>query len=155
PRRVAAAAVVADQESCRKAVDMGTHFMRWNLALACATALIGTVSPSRSVSAQAQTAQHRSFETAEDGVKALIDASKSGNLDALLEIFGPDGKELIASNDPAAARMNRQVFTVAAAEKWHLEDAGTNRKTLVIGNEDWPFPVPIVKDASGWRFDTA
>jgi len=134
---------------------MGTRFMRWNLALACATALIGTVAPSRSVSAQAQTAQHRTFETPEDGVKALIDAAKSGDLDALLAIFGPDGKELIASNDPAAARMNRQVFTVAAAEKWHLEDAGANKKTLVIGNEDWPFPVPIVKDASGWRFDTA
>ena len=47
------------------------------------------------------------------------------------------------------------MFTVAAGEQWRLADAGPNRKTLVIGNEDWPFPVPLVKAASGWRFDTA
>jgi hypothetical protein len=44
---------------------------------------------------------------------------------------------------------------VAAAEKWALVDAPQGRKTLVIGHEDWPFPVPLVKDAAGWRFDTA
>jgi hypothetical protein len=47
------------------------------------------------------------------------------------------------------------VFAVAVAEKWRLVDDTANHKTLVIGNEEWPFPVPIVKDASGWRFDTA
>jgi hypothetical protein len=62
---------------------------------------------------------------------------------------------LIASSDPATARMNRQVFTVTAAEHWRLEESGANRKTLVIGNEEWPFPVPVVKDSTGWRFDTA
>ena len=47
------------------------------------------------------------------------------------------------------------MFTVAAAEKWQLIDQGSDRKVLVIGNEEWPFPVPLAKDASGWRFDTA
>ena len=51
--------------------------------------------------------------------------------------------------------MNRQVFAVAFREQWHLEDATANQKTLVVGNEDWPFPVPLVKGADGWRFDTA
>src|SRR5215831_9071859 len=51
--------------------------------------------------------------------------------------------------------MNRDVFAVAAAEQWHLEDAGADRKTLVIGNEQWPFPVPLVKTGNTWRFDTA
>jgi hypothetical protein len=52
-------------------------------------------------------------------------------------------------------RKNRDVFKVAVAEKWQLVDAGANRKSLVIGYEDWPFPVPLVKEATGWRFDTA
>jgi hypothetical protein len=108
-----------------------------------------------SIAASAQSAQHRTFPTAEDAVKALVQATKASDVDALLAIFGPDGRELFESSDPTTARNNRQVFTVAAAEQWHLEDSGANRKTLVIGNEDWPFPVPIVKDASGWRFDTA
>jgi hypothetical protein len=70
-------------------------------------------------------------------------------------IFGPEGKDLLASADPAAARMNRKVFAAAAAEQWRLTDDAADRKTLVIGNEEWPFPVPIVREATGWRFDTA
>jgi hypothetical protein len=44
---------------------------------------------------------------------------------------------------------------VAFREQWHLEDATPTQKTLVVGNENWPFPVPIVKAADGWRFDAA
>ena len=51
--------------------------------------------------------------------------------------------------------MNRQVFAIAFREQWHLEDVTPSQKTLVVGNEDWPFPVPLVKGADGWRFDTA
>jgi Protein of unknown function (DUF2950) len=107
------------------------------------------------VAAASQTASHRAFATPEDAVKALADTVKSGDLDALLAIFGPEGRELIGSSDPATARMNRRVFAVAAREQWHLEEVTPTQKTLVIGNENWPFPVPIVKGADGWRFDTA
>jgi DUF2950 family protein len=97
----------------------------------------------------------RVFATAEDAVRALIDAAKAGNVERLLNIFGSDAKELIASADVDTARLNREIFVVAAAEHWELADAGADRKTLVIGRESWPFPVPLVKDADGWRFDTA
>jgi hypothetical protein len=107
-----------------------------------------------SATAAGQTAAHRSFATPEDAVKALVDTVKAENLDALLALFGPEGRELATSSDPATARMNRQVFTVAAGEQWRLEDAPPDRKMLVIGNEEWPFPVPLVKGADGWRFDT-
>jgi hypothetical protein len=102
-----------------------------------------------------QTATQRAFATPEDAVKALVDTVKSGNLDALLELFGPEGKELVASSTPAAAQMNRRVFAVAFKEQWHLEDGKPMQKTLVVGNENWPFPVPITKGADGWRFDSA
>jgi len=103
----------------------------------------------------AQTKTERTFPTPEDAVNALIETVKAGSLESLLEIFGPGGKELIDSSEPAIARQNQQVFAVAVREKWHLEDAAPDRKTLVIGNEDWPFPVPLVKAGNGWRFDTA
>jgi DUF2950 family protein len=99
--------------------------------------------------------RHRTFAQPEDAVKALIEAAKRGNTDDILSIFGPDGKELADSSDPETLRRNREVFTVAVAEKWRLDDQGTNGKVLVIGNEEWPFPVPLTKDARGWRFDTA
>ena len=125
--------------------------MRGRVAVVCACALLA--GPTFSNTAEAQAG--RQFGSPEEAVKALIDTVKAGNLDALLAIFGPESKELIDSADPVAARQNRQVFTVAVGEKWHLDDAAPDRKTLVIGNEDWPFPVPLVKDAGGWHFDTA
>jgi hypothetical protein len=76
-------------------------------------------------------------------------------LDDLLEIFGTEGRELVASSDEATARQNLEIFAVAAAEGWRLVDQGTDQKVLVIGNEGWPFPVPLVKSADNWKFDTA
>jgi hypothetical protein len=105
--------------------------------------------------AAGQTATPRLFAAPEDAVKALLETIKAGDVDAMLAIFGAEGRELFASSDPATARLNRQVFTVAVREQWHLEDATNGRKTLVVGNEEWPFPVPLVKGADGWRFDTA
>jgi hypothetical protein len=75
-------------------------------------------------------------------------------MEGLIEIFGPEGKALVAASDAETTRQNRQVFTVAARERWTLEDQADGTKVLVIGNEGWPFPVPLAKVASGWRFDT-
>jgi len=97
----------------------------------------------------------RVFATPEDAVKGLAVAVKAGKIDEVTAIFGPDSQELVDNSDPGVARQNREIFTVAMKEQWHLTDAGTNSKTLVIGNEQWPFPIPLVKDADGWRFDTA
>ena len=105
------------------------------------------------VATGAQSDRPRSFATPEEAVRALVDAAKQGNLDLILAIFGPDGRELAATSDSATGRMNLKIFSVAAKERMRVDDTGPNRKTLVIGNEDWPFPVPLVKAAEGWRFD--
>ena len=103
----------------------------------------------------AQKPTQRTFATPEEAVRALAAAAGASNVDELVAIFGPDSQELTASSDAATARKNREVFTVAIAEGWRLENVSATRKTLVIGNEAWPFPVPLAKSASGWRFDTA
>ena len=98
---------------------------------------------------------HRTFATPDEAVHALIDTVKAGNVEQLLAIFGPDSRDLIDSAEPATGRQNREVFTVAAAEGWYLVDNGPKGRTLVIGNEEWPFPIPLVNADGGWRFDTA
>src|SRR3954454_3621781 len=123
----------------------------WRLCVLVSAVVVLTASIATAQSA----AGHRTFATPNDAAQALIAAVKTGEFKELLAIFGPDGEQLVASSDPATGRTNREVFSVAVAEKWLLTDDDPNRKTLVIGNEEWPFPVPIVKDASGWRFDTA
>jgi hypothetical protein len=97
----------------------------------------------------------RTFQTPDDAARDLIRVVKGGNLEELIAIFGRDGRELAAGSDPVTGRKNREVFIAAAAEGWRLADQGSNRKTLVIGNEGWPFPVPLVKDGTAWRFDAA
>ena len=97
----------------------------------------------------------RTFNTPEEAVKSLVEAAKGGDLGEIVKIFGPDSKDLLDTSDPATAKQNREVFTTAAAERWQLTDQADGSKVLVIGNESWPFPIPLVKDGSTWRFDTA
>jgi hypothetical protein len=103
----------------------------------------------------ARTPAEGRFNTPEEAVQDLNARVKSGNLDALLELFGPESRELVSSSDPATARKNQEVFLAAMGEQWRLEDRGPDTKELVVGNEDWPFPIPLVRDAQGWRFDAA
>jgi hypothetical protein len=97
----------------------------------------------------------RTFQTPDDAARELIRVVKAGKLEELIAIFGRDGQALAAGSDPATARKNREVFTVAAAEGWRLADQGSNRKTLIVGNEGWPFPVPVVKAGAVWPAGSA
>src|SRR5262249_44633792 len=97
----------------------------------------------------------RTFATPDEAANELIRIVKAGTLDDVVALFGPDSRELADGSDPATGRQNRETFTVAAREGWKLTDDGPDRKILVIGNEAWPFPVPIVKDGASWRFDAA
>jgi len=97
----------------------------------------------------------RTFQTADEAARELFRVVKAGKLEELIALFGRNGRELAAGSDPATGRQNREVFTVAAAEGWQLVDEGTDRKRLIVGNEKWPFPVPIVKEGTAWHFDAA
>jgi hypothetical protein len=101
------------------------------------------------------TSSQRTFATPDDAVRALTDGANREDLSEVSAIFGPDAQSLIDTSDPATARRNRQLFAVAIAEQWRLVDEGALRKVLVVGHEEWPFPVPLVKEGSVWRFDTA
>jgi hypothetical protein len=125
---------------------MTMMFRNLTLAASLAAMLSCTTAPSRQ--------QARAFATPEEAVKALTDAVKAKRPEALTAVFGSEAQDLIDAGDPGAGQRARTVFKVAVAERWHLEDRGAD-KVLVIGNEDWPFPIPLVKSADGWRFDIA
>jgi Protein of unknown function (DUF2950) len=95
------------------------------------------------------------FASPEGAARALAAAARAEGMDALLAIFGSAGRDLLDTSDPGTSRRNREIFTVAFAEEWRIEDLGINRKELVIGHESWPFPVPLLKTARGWVFDVA
>ena len=95
----------------------------------------------------------RTFDSPEAAVTALVAAIKSDNPKALLAILGPEGKSLIDSGDRVADRNARQGFA-ASYEKAHRLAGGGGKVVLHVGQDDFPFPIPLVPDGTGWRFDT-
>ncbi len=102
----------------------------------------------------AQAKSQKTFPTAEKAVQALAQAAQAYDLDGLLAIFGSEAEDLLSSGDPVDDRRNREVVLLAYQQGWRLVDQGANTKKLIIGDEGWPFPVPLVKEESGWRFDS-
>jgi hypothetical protein len=118
------------------------------VALACSLAVPASAG-------QARAAAPPTFATPEEAVRALTKIVKANDLPALVSLFGPGAQDLVDTSDAATGRGNREVFVVAIAEGWRLADVGPGRKELILGNEDWPFPVPLVRGAAGWSFDAA
>jgi hypothetical protein len=104
---------------------------------------------------EAQAQPPRPFATPEEAVAALQAAAGAADVTPLVALFGSEGRDLAESGDPATARKNRDVFLAAMAEGWRLEGVAADSRELVVGREAWPFPVPLVKTAAGWVFDTA
>jgi hypothetical protein len=101
-------------------------------------------------SAQKQTA----FATPDDAVKSLVDAAKAKDQAALGAIFGPDHEKML-SGDPVEDANALQRFGENLDKAARLEKVNDNSFTLLVGEDHWPFPIPIVKDGGEWRFDTA
>jgi hypothetical protein len=98
--------------------------------------------------------QPEAFASPEDAVQALTDAVRTDNTEKLVAILGSDGKPVLFSGDEVADRNGRNEFLTLYEQKHALTDVEARGKTLVIGNSDWPFPIPIVKDGQKWFFDT-
>jgi len=97
----------------------------------------------------------KTFDTPQQGADALVDAAEKFDVDALEEIFGPDGDDVVFSGDYAQDRQRALDFATQAHEKKSVSvDPKTgNRAFLIVGDEDWPFPVPLVKGNGKWYFD--
>jgi hypothetical protein len=105
------------------------------------------------VAAAPCSAQER-FKTTEDAVTALVDAAKAEDKKELLKVLGPKGQQIVSSGDPVADRNARDKFVAAYDTKHNITQDGDDTATLVIGDDAWPFPIPMVRKHDGWRFDT-
>jgi hypothetical protein len=98
--------------------------------------------------------KQRRFGTPEEATAALVEALRAGDRKALMTIFGDEGKRIVSSGDEVSDRRSFERFVKAYDEK-HAFEAGGGKVVLVVGGDDFPFPIPIVPDGPSWRFDTA
>jgi hypothetical protein len=104
----------------------------------------------------ASPAAQKSFATPQDAANALINATKNFDVPSLVDLFGAKGKDLVSSADPVQDKNRAAAFAAKADEKTAVTiDPKTKlRAVLSVGNDDWPFPVPIVKRSGKWYFDS-
>jgi Protein of unknown function (DUF2950) len=98
----------------------------------------------------------RTFATPQAAADALINAAEKFDVPALESLFGPDGKDIIHTGEPGRDEEIAKQFAEQARTKMEVsvDPVAKNRAFISVGNEDWPFPVPIVKGPAGWSFDS-
>ena len=107
------------------------------------------------LAACAKVEDHTSFKTPEAAVDALVGALQKDDTAALQKLLGPGTEDLLSSGDPVQDNADREDFIARYQKKHSLEQAGDDAMTLVVGDNEWPAPIPIVRKDGKWRFDGA
>lgn len=95
----------------------------------------------------------QAYPSPEDAATALVAALKTGTRRTILKVLGKDAEDIIESGDDVADAETRQRFLTAYDGKHSIKAEGNKKATLFLGNDDFPFPVPLVNNKTGWEFD--
>ena len=107
------------------------------------------------VAMTAAASAQQSFKSADEAMSALASAAKSGDQKAVLAILGKDAEDLVSSGDPVDDQATRQRFLAAYEEKHSIEMDGDTKAVMIVGKDDFPFPIPILRKGDSWHFDAA
>jgi len=110
--------------------------------------------PDSSATSSPGSSSQEYFETPEQATDALAAAAGENNDEALFAILGKDSEPLFTTTDKASDKVHRTLFREAYQEAHALVKAEDGTVTLVIGKNEWPYPIPLIKEDTGWRFDT-
>jgi hypothetical protein len=120
-------------------------------ALAAVVAFFGITCATHSM---AQQPGQKTFSSAEDASNALVTAARSNDEKAMLDILGPDAKQIISSGDETEDAESRANFADKYQEMHRLVKEPDGTTTLYIGAENWPTPIPLLNRGNTWYFDT-
>lgn len=112
--------------------------------------------PAQQKSPESAAQTQKTFPTAQEAAAALIHAAENWDVAALDQILGAHGEDLISSEDPVRDKNYAAEFAAKARQKTSVEVDPKNlhRAILVVGDGDWPLPIPIVQRNGAWFFDT-
>jgi len=108
------------------------------------------------VSAQVRKFDGQAFASPDEAAKALIAAASTYDETALTAILGKDSTDIIHTGEPARDKQTSMDFGAMGTAKQRITYAPKNKMlaNLLVGEEDWPFPIPLVKQGTKWYFDT-
>jgi hypothetical protein len=114
-----------------------------------------TPPPAASTVRSARSAAVGTFDSPQQAAGALIDAADRFDVQALEALFGPANKDIVLTEDPVQDRQRAKDFVAQAREKntVSVDPTSSKRAFLLVGNADWPFPIPMVKRGGKWSFD--
>ncbi len=101
-----------------------------------------------------ESADQRYFASPVDAADALVKATQDNDVAALRDILGAEHQEIYQTEDQADNQEDRQQFAEMAAEDMLFRPLDEHTFELVVGDEQWPLPIPIIEESKGWRFDT-
>ena len=119
--------------------------------LAVVAILLTACFPARSM---AQQTGQKTFSSPEDASNALVTAAQNNDEKTMLDILGPDGKQIVSSGDDAEDAESRANFVERYQQMHRLVKEPDGNTILYIGAENWPTPIPLVNNSSSWYFDT-
>ena len=122
--------------------------------IVCALPVIGAAQMQPATTATAQ--GPKAFDTPQQAAEAVIKAAGDYDVPALMAIFGPNGEDFVFGGDPVQAKNNAMEFAKEAQTKNSISTnpSKPNLATIIVGVEEWPFPVPLIKKNGKWYFDT-
>jgi hypothetical protein len=97
----------------------------------------------------------QAYPSPEDAATSLASAVKTGTRSAIMKVLGRDAEDIAESGDDVADAEMRQRFLSAYDTKHSIKAEGNKKATLILGTDDFPFPIPLVNNRTGWEFDTA
>ncbi len=98
-------------------------------------------------------AAQQSYKTPDEAVTALVEAARSGSAETLLVVLGPDSEDIVSSGDDVADAAGRERFVETYDAKHAVESKSDDEAVLILGEEEWPFPIPLVREDGAWIFD--
>jgi hypothetical protein len=107
-----------------------------------------------SIPSAAQKPGQKTFSSPDDASSALVTAMRNNDEKAMLDILGPDGKQIVSSGDETEDSHSRANFVEKYQEMHRLVKEPDGTTTLYIGARNWPTPIPLVNKGSSWYFDT-
>src|SRR5438128_5476104 len=127
------------------------------IAISCLLSLaVQGAAPAKTDAPATSQPKQKEFDSPKQAADALIQVAANFDVAAAMEILGPDSEDIVSSEDPVMDKNRALAFAAKANEKTSIEidKKDPKRAILLVGNDDFPLPIPIVKRKGKWSFDT-